>query len=40
MIFNRFPVELHHQILCFMDPEDLLALRKAIYKSSLLGLDG
>ncbi|KAF8548855.1 hypothetical protein OG21DRAFT_669641 [Imleria badia] len=28
MSFNCFPVELHHQILCFMDPEDLLALRK------------
>lgn len=36
MNFNRFPVELHHQILCSMDPEDILALRKAIYKISLL----
>ena len=29
MGFNRFPVELHEQILAFMDPVDILALRKA-----------
>ncbi|KAI9573848.1 hypothetical protein HD554DRAFT_559784 [Boletus coccyginus] len=28
MNFNCFPVELHHQVVCFMDPEDILALRK------------
>ena len=38
MIFNCFPVELHHQIVSFMDPEDILALRKAIYKLPLFGL--
>ena len=35
MKFSRLPVELHHIIFCFMDPEDILALRKAIYKSPL-----
>ena len=38
MIFNYFPVEMHHQIISFMDPEDILALRKAIYKLPLFGL--
>ncbi|KAI9573847.1 hypothetical protein HD554DRAFT_2053152 [Boletus coccyginus] len=28
MNFNCLPVELHHQVLSFMDPEDILALRK------------
>jgi hypothetical protein len=38
MVFNCFPVELHHQIVSFMDPEDILALRKAIHKLPLSGL--
>ena len=36
MNFSGLPVELHHIIFCFIDLEDILALRKAIYKSPLL----
>lgn len=40
MSFGSFPVELHQQILCFMDPEGIVAMRKAIYQPSLgLGLE-
>lgn len=30
MGFDRFPLELHQQVLTFLDPVDILALRKVV----------